>query len=386
MVKVIALYDKMLSAARGYIEDEELAGLLFDYESFLQEHKQYNLAESILNETIGICRRLSEKYPERAKFVAVALNDLALLHTETNHLELADREYESALEIYYKCNERGTNIINDDIADTLGNQGMLYFKQFRFEEAERKYEESLKNRCEPDGQGDEFIVNKAITLMNLGLCHLYMGKYDEAKNETEEALRYFRGQCETDKKMHLPYVAMSLVNLALIHIATKRYEEAENECEEALRIYGDLCEHDPDAFLSGVAQTLRVRAALYFVTNKFNQGEEGIKQVLKIYRNLSEQNPDAYMPCIMDALYYLACCQFKQDKIDDAICTIDKLITMDANRANWYDSRGEFLLAAGRTDEALAMWLKTIEIDPDFLEHCQSSVLYDKLKELGLVE
>jgi tetratricopeptide (TPR) repeat protein len=55
--------------------------------------------------------------------------------------------------------------------------------------------------------------------------------------------------------------------------------------------------------------------------------------------------------------------------------------------ANYYDSKGEILLMKGDEQEAVKMWQKVLELDPDFLsKHDGGTPLYGKLKEKGLIE
>ena len=53
--------------------------------------------------------------------------------------------------------------------------------------------------------------------------------------------------------------------------------------------------------------------------------------------------------------------------------------------ANYYDSKGEILLMKGDEQEAVKMWQKVLELDPDFLKSHDSD-LYKLLKEKELIE
>ena len=71
----------------------------------------------------------------------------------------------------------------------------------------------------------------------------------------------------------------------------------------------------------------------------------------------------------------------------DALSTINKAIELNPKEANYYDSRGEILLMMGDQKNALKMWQKVMELDPDFLQkHDGSTPFYQKLKENGLLK
>lgn len=54
---------------------------------------------------------------------------------------------------------------------------------------------------------------------------------------------------------------------------------------------------------------------------------------------------------------------------------------------NFYDSKGEILLMQDRNDEALEMWKKVLELDPNFLDNYPDGTnLSNGLMKLGLIE
>ena len=75
------------------------------------------------------------------------------------------------------------------------------------------------------------------------------------------------------------------------------------------------------------------------------------------------------------------------NQFDEAIETIDEAIALMPDEAVLYDSKGEILLMQGKNEEALEMWKKVLELNPDFLKENQDGTnLSNGLKELGLIE
>jgi tetratricopeptide (TPR) repeat protein len=65
---------------------------------------------------------------------------------------------------------------------------------------------------------------------------------------------------------------------------------------------------------------------------------------------------------------------------------IDKAHSLCPNNADYYDSEGEICLMQGRTERALSLWNKVIELVPDYLKkHNGSTPFYLQLKEQGLL-
>lgn len=68
---------------------------------------------------------------------------------------------------------------------------------------------------------------------------------------------------------------------------------------------------------------------------------------------------------------------------------IDKAIELDPQEANYYDSKGEILLKEDGEKylgEALRLWKKAIQLNPNFLDEHPKSNLYKELKKKGLVK
>lgn len=105
-------------------------------------------------------------------------------------------------------------------------------------------------------------------------------------------------------------------------------------------------------------------------------------QISKLYSILYRENAKLIGNEMNQKAYDFA----KQKKYKKAIKTINKAIATYPNEANYYDSKGEFLLNTGNTAGALEMWKKVIEVDPDFLSKHNTTVLYENLKNLGLIK
>ena len=74
----------------------------------------------------------------------------------------------------------------------------------------------------------------------------------------------------------------------------------------------------------------------------------------------------------------------KANDFTKALETIDRAIALMPEEANFYDTKGEILLMKGDEQEAVKMWQKVLELDPDFLK-THNSDLYKLLKEKGLI-
>lgn len=76
----------------------------------------------------------------------------------------------------------------------------------------------------------------------------------------------------------------------------------------------------------------------------------------------------------------------KEKRYQEAMATIDFAIKLRPEYANYYDSRGEFLLLQGKKQDALIMWKKVTELNPYFLDaYPNGTKLSNGLKKLKLI-
>ena len=66
---------------------------------------------------------------------------------------------------------------------------------------------------------------------------------------------------------------------------------------------------------------------------------------------------------------------------------INKAIVLMPLEAKFHDTKGEILLMQGKTNEALEMWNRVLELDPDFLDkYPDGTNLSNGLKKLGIMK
>ena len=83
----------------------------------------------------------------------------------------------------------------------------------------------------------------------------------------------------------------------------------------------------------------------------------------------------------------LALLYARENRYSDATETINKAISLLPDNADFYDTKGEILLKQGKNAEALEMWKKVLELNPNFLnDYPNGTNLSNGLKALGLIE
>ena len=131
-------FDEALRAART-------GENLFEYAVFLQEHYRFKQSEKLYQEALEIRRELAKQNP--ATFlpkVAMTLNNLAILHRNTNEMAIALSEYEEALQIRRELATQNPATFLPDVAKTLNNLANLHRDTNETDLAISSYQEALQ--------------------------------------------------------------------------------------------------------------------------------------------------------------------------------------------------------------------------------------------------
>jgi tetratricopeptide (TPR) repeat protein len=167
-------------------------------------------------------------------------------------------------------------------ATDLNDLAVIYNDQGRYDEAIEQYEEALRTYEKTLGKEHSYY---AINLNNLANIYYAQGRYDEAIEKYEESLRIVE---KAIGKEHPDY-ATGLNNLALVYKTQGRYDEAIEKYEEALRI-GErtIGREHPD-----YAKRLNNLASVYQARGELEQAEKLYEQAREIReKTLGKLHPD----------------------------------------------------------------------------------------------
>ena len=363
LTEVVAVYDKAVAAARGLIAPEKLAGLLRDYADFLLKNKQYHRIGSLYAESLTIWRRLMQENPDAfAPDVAGTLNNLAILHADTQCQAQAEEEYAEALAIYRRLTQKDPNAFEPVVATNLNNIALLHSNARCYSQAEAEYEEALAiYRCLTRKYPDAFEADAAtaMALNNLALLHGNARRYAQAEAGYEEGLAICRRWVRKNPDVFEPSMVMMLNNLALLHGNTQRYAQAEKEYEEALAICRRSVQKSSDGFSSDVAMTLFNQALLYQNTQRHSQAEKAYGEALSIYRRLAQKNPDSFER--------------------NVAATLNNLAYLHGNARCHSQAEGEY-------EEALAIYRRLARKNPDVFEADMAMTLVNRAYLHGITQ
>ena len=325
------LYQQMIAACRNLPNQDNdetqviLAGALFRYGCFSQKLNHYLEMEIAYTESLATYRNLASTTPSTyLPDVALTLNNLVDLYTDTHRFDEAEKAVTESLDIRRGLAAANPEVYLPDVAETLNSLAALYHSTNRFDEALAACTESLDIlRPLATANPDVYLPDVAEILNNLAALYHSTNRFDEALDVFTESLDIRRGLASANPAAYLPNVALVLNNLGVHYHSTNHFDEALAACTESLDTYRTLATAHPAAYLPDVALTLNNLAALYYSTNHFDEALAARTESLDTYRTLATANPAAYLPDVALTLNNLAALYHSTNRFDEALvaCT-----------------------------------------------------------------
>ena len=320
--------------------------------------------------------------------LAMTQNNLGALYDDLHDYAKAEEYYLKALENKTQLFQQNPDAYRADLASTQHNLGVLYRNLHDYAKAEEYYLQTLDIYTQLFTQApDAYRASLAMTQNDLGI--LYRNLHDYAKSE-EYYLKALENRTQLFTQNPDAYradLAITQHNLGVLYRNLHDYAKAEEYMLKALENRTQLFTQNPDAYRADLASTQNNLGLLFSHLHDYAKSEEYYLQALENRTQLFSQNPDAYRASLTGSYNQLAYLYARQNNFTKALETIDKAIELMPEYADYYDSKGEILLMKGDEQEAVKIWQKVLELDPDFLKKYEGGTdFYKQLKEKGLLD
>ena len=205
----------------------------------------------------------------------------ARLLQSLNDFKKAKTHYEKVLQELRELSKQNQEAYKPDVAMTLNNLGILFSDTNKLKQAQDYYEEALVIRQDLAKQNPEaYKPDVAMTLNNLGTLFGDTNKLKQAQAHFEEALEICRELAEQKPEAYNPYVAMTLNNLVILYLELKKKGDAEKAYQGAHDIYQKLAGRHPEAYEIDYAGILVMG---FFLLGKPKDDLEEAKAILDNY-------------------------------------------------------------------------------------------------------
>lgn len=313
---IIALYQKAISAAEVYQEDETLAQLYMDYADYLLENNLYSQIGEAYEKAIYHFSILENTEEEQA----YCYRSAGLFNKRINNYDTAEEYYLNAIELFEMINENGSHWIQIEIAGTLNNIALLHVDQKRFVEAENEYLEGLSilNSYSLSLYNDRKQAIYAKISCNLGTYYADLNRYEDALFFLRESEGILRSLLSKEYKNYaFDYVSI-LNNLGLAYDSLNDYNQADLFFKESLLTINRLLESNPYLYMPLLAKILNNYGRHKFELGLFDDTDNYYKESLKIFKDLEIDERESYLKDTAGLLFDLGVFHAKQNRYKDA--------------------------------------------------------------------
>ena len=388
----------------------------------------YKKAEEYFLRTLENRTLLFNQNPDEYRTgLATIQNNLGGLYLELHDYTKAEKYCLGALENLIQMFNQNPDAYRAELAGNQHNLGVLYLNLHDYAKAEEYYLKTLENRTMLFNQNpDAYRADLATIQNNLGVLYLDLHDYTKAEEYYLMALENRIQLLNQNPDAYRAILALTQRCLGDLYFETKDFIKAEDFFLQALENYTVLFEKQPDTFRARLAWIQYSLMFIYYKDdNKLNQFDKMLNAALANYEVLYKSDSD-YQSNIVDLRNQKGLRYLQTGKIDEAMAlfertyhlapeksafylasgcnekayqyaktgdytkaieTIDRAIALMPNKLNYYESKGEILLMKGEEQEAVKMWQKVIEIDPEFLQKYEGGTdFYKQLKERGLLK
>ncbi len=348
---------------------------------YFLEQKQYSKAELYMTRFFELCCRLSEENPEEYEpDVALSLNNLAVLYSDTQRYSKSEQMYKESLEIYSRLSEDNPEVYEPDVAMSLHNLAGLYIDTQRYSESEQMFKESLEISRRLSEKNPAVYEPDVARVLN-GLAGLYLDtqRYSESEQMFKESLEIYRILSEDNPEVYEPDVARLLNDLAVLYQRKSCCSESERLYNESLEICRRLAEENK-VYELYVLKLLHNLASLYLDIQRYSESEQMYKESLEIYRRLFEDNPEQYKTVYSTTLgNHSFCCIFMQE-FSKAEQYAREGIEVDPTQTFIYSNLASSLLFQGKYNDAEKIYKQyKTELKDSFLSD------FEEFEEAGII-
>lgn len=319
---------------------------------------------------------------------ATILNNLGNLFQRCFDFDKCEKYYNLSLQDFTELFKANPDLYRECLAMLQNNMGNMYDVRKDNTNSEKFFRSAIDNFTQLYNQNpDKYRALLAQAQNNLGILYFSRKNYEISKHYLTIALQN-RGQLfRQDPNTYRSELAESQNNLGMLYYRTQNLQDSEKFYKAAIDNYEHLFKNNPDKYRQGLARVLNNLGDTYSKLKNYANSEKYYKSAVVHGEKLYKQNPDIFKGDLAMIYYKLAYSSADISHFSEAISSINKSISLIPKEAYFYDAKGEILLMQGKNDEALKMWEKVMELNPNILDgYPDGTNLSNGLKKIGLIK
>lgn len=331
-----------------------IAGLI-SRANFFVTKKQWCEADAAAGEAVQLCRlEAATRSPETENELDRALSSLAIAKFRLGHPHEAVALISEAVELRRKGWSQGdeeTSLeVDASLASSLNNMGTILASLGRWGQAFDSIDEALRMRRRLAAiDRDRYLPELASTLMNIGRPLRELGRLQDALSSSDEAVMLYRVLATADFGRHGADLATALARYGDELGSVGRDSDGLNAATESVELFRRLSDADSTLYEEDLADSIDRMGNRLAAVHRWKDAVVASEEVFKILTRLSGVQPEVYRPQLALGL----------------------------------DNRGIRLAEVGRLDDALASFQAALIIYRDLAQSGSASADCSLARSLG---
>lgn len=379
--------------------------LVADAENFMGNVAEANLYAERASEWIN---KAMQKDPSSAVhvFVASELDKMVELLLTENGLAQSISKAENLLEI---LDSLYTEFPTDEMRHTyLLSKYEIYSNYadsyIRLNDLAKVIE--YNNRCIEYLDSLQMIENddlvksqRAVAYNNSAYYQILSQDYEGAEKSLQKAGEIAKEIYRRNPYKHYSVMFSNYTYYGLCYFYSGNVAKALEIYKEAVKFAAEIVESRPyPLFFTSYAELINNLGYISFSVGDYKTAEESFLQCIEKAKPFAENNPFKHLSPLVVAQINLGTLKLKQGYTDEFLAmqdtywnNVEKLyswqgIAFKVSYAIAWDNKGYHAYLSGNTDEALSIWKRIIDLEPNYLVYTPNSLLYSGLKESGVIE
>ncbi len=363
---------------------ENLAKVQSNLSNLYTSFQDYPSSEKYLKLALVNFEQLFRQNPDAYReLLAGTQNNLGILYNYLHDYTNSEKYFKLSLESKEQLFLQNPDAYRADLATTQDNLGLLYCDLHDYANSEKYHKLALENRENLFQQNpDAYRVDLTMTQNSLGILYRHLHDYTNSEKYHKLALENKKLMFHQNPDAYRATLATTYWNMMLLYGDVMNLEQYDQYLESSLKLFNELHSIQSDIYNNNVIELQNRKVWRLLAKGKVDEALTLAQETLSM--NESDEITKNYLA----ECYNCKAFEYSKDSdYSNAHKSIDKAISMRPDNVNFYNSKGEILLMQGKNDEALKMWKKVLELNPDFLKgYPDGTDLSNGLKKLGLIE
>lgn len=364
-----------------------LAGLQTNIGSYYYGLNEFTKSEFYFLEALKQKEFLNDNPDSYRDIISITQMNLGKMYRSNHDLSNAEKYLNQALENYELLFSLNPNAYRIEMSRIHNELGILYSLRKEFDKSIKFFNIALENyNIIYLRNPNAFRHEMSVFQLNLGNVYYSTKDYNNAKLYYNLALKNKEILFKQNPDIYRTDLALIYNNIGSLYCDLQDLSQSIKYIKLSVEIREQLFNANPSAYRPQLASSQSNLGILYRDINANDSSIYYLNQAVIHRKILYKESPNKYSSLLAKTLYNLSLSYMNAGENEEALLAINNAIELLPTSIDFYETKGIILLRMKKNDEALGIWNKIIELNPDYQNNLpKGSNLSKELKQLNLI-